>query len=285
MKKLTKVLTLLMTVVILISVCVVSFASSTMKVTATDVSAKAGEEITINVNLDDNVGVAILRVTVEYDASVLTLKKCVKGEAAKSFDSSMLSTSDNPVVLSCQMNPPEDEANAEEANNKTNGNLLTFTFTTSSDVKAGAYPITVKVAKCFDINDDKVDCIAESASVVIVEKETTEPTTPPVTTEKETTTNPPVTTEKETTTKPPVTTTENTTTTEKETTTKLVDDNTTTTRPIDNNTTTTEKQTTTTTKKHDGGIPATGDSSVVAVVAGVCILAGTAFVATKKKEE
>lgn len=271
MKKLTKIITVLLAVVIITSACVVSFAANGMNIKAGNVTAKAGEEVTVNVNLNDNSGVAILRVTVKYDSSVLTLKKSIKGDAAKSFDSSMVSTSDNPIVLSCQMNPPEDEANADEANNKTNGNLLSLTFAVATDAKAGEYPITVNVVKCFDINDNNVSCSTESAKVVVAEKETTtEPTTPVVTTTTKPADN------NTTTTKPA----DNNTTT-----TKPAESNTTTTKPAESNTTTTKPVDNNTTTKSHTGIPVTGDSSMGAVIAGVCVLAGVAFVATKKKEK
>lgn len=277
MNKITKIISVIVAVVMILTLAVFSYAADTFTVSANDVTTNAGKDVKVIVSIDKNPGVVAFQLKAEYDTQYLTLKSSEKGSALTTFDYTIFNMTNSPISIGGVVNV-ESNADAETANNKKTGEIAVLTFSVAENAPEGQYPIEITITKCVNYQNETVSTSAKSAVVKVMGE--TEPTTPPVTTEKETTTKPPVTTEKETTTKqPPVTT-------EKETTTKPVDDNTTTTKPIDSNTTTTEKPTTTTTtKKYDGGIPATGDSSIGTVIASVCILAGVAFVATKKKEK
>ena len=221
MKKFTKILICVLVLAVMAAGCLTAFAEDPMSVSASDVSAKAGSEVTVTVKLNNNVGMNYLKVQVSYDDSVMTLssvKNCKLFDALASMPGN---TSANPFSM----------VFAGAADENYSGDLFTLTFTVADDAASGKYNIGIDVAQCANQKNENLSVAADSA-VITIEGKTTQPET------KETTTE--------------------------------------TTQP--------ETKETTTETTTIGTIPITGDNAIGSVLAGVCIIAAAAFVATRKKE-
>ncbi len=271
MKKITKIMMSIIALTLVFLLSVSSFAAAKTVISCGSVTAKAGETVTIDVEITNNPGISSMRFNVGYDATIMSLKSVENVGTLKNLQFVPGNdVSKNPFIVGFLGLASEDSSN---------GIICTLTFEIKDSVSAGEYDISLSLLSCFNLNNETIDVSMNSGSIVI-EEETAEPTTATPTTAVATTAAPTTvapttvapttvapTTEPSTeskTTEPMVTTEVVATTTETETTDVIV--------------TTTEPTT-------DDKIPQTGESVAITVIAGVFVLAGVAFLATKKKED
>lgn len=130
MKKLISLLA-----VSLLSVAMATAASAEPNVAVADVEAKAGETVTVDVVLKDNVLFDDLSVEFGYDASVLTLKSATKKDISGVEASVPQKMTTNPYNMMWV------------ATSDFNGKITTLTFEVNADAKPGKYAITVDYYK------------------------------------------------------------------------------------------------------------------------------------------
>ena len=143
MKKTIKILSIVLS--LLLAMSVASFAADEEgTITVGSASGKAGESVEIEIEVDDNPGIAMARLFVSYDADVLEIKDVEDGGIwGKQVHSNNLES--NPYTLFWS-NPTTTENIVE------NGTLATLEFKIKSGTKAGDYPITISYS-----NSDVID--------------------------------------------------------------------------------------------------------------------------------
>ena len=264
-----KTIDLLATVVSVAMTMLISVnAASGIKIETESAPAKAGDTVTVKVNISGDASVAQLTVSVVYDETALTLTNQENGSVFTTNSGNFAEAKNHPYV-SAAIVP--------------NGTLFSMTFKVNDDAKAGSYDVGVAIREAYDGEGNPVEATASNGKITVeaptTQPTTTQPTTTQPTTTQPTTTQPPSTqptTTQPTTTQP--TTTQPTTT--QPTTTEPI---TTTTQPSSETTTTTTTRTSTT-NGHNGGIPRTGDSRVSLAVAGVIAVMSVASIAVLKKK-
>jgi len=259
MKKFTKLMVVVFAFALIVSLCIPAFSANSMTISVSDKTVKAGEEVTVDFMLENNPGFNYLKLKIEYSPA-MTISSVKDGKLFDFMKPTAGNKNDNPYVYLY--------ASTEDENY--NGKLFSITFKVDDTAAVKDHFITVSVEQCVNQANENVDVKTRAGMISVLENDKTTTTKPAdtSTTTKPVTTEPPVTTTKPTTTKPADTST---------TTTKPADTSTTTTKPADNSTTT-EPAT-------KDKIPVTGDSNVIALVAGVCVIAGVAFVSTRKKND
>lgn len=113
-----------------------------------------GENVTLNVNLSDNPGIAYLKLKVDYDHTALTLVSASNlGVLSGTFTTSKTTTV-KPYVLQWM--------GADNSTN--NGTIATITFTA---LKEGATTVSITVDECYNEEFDDVAITASNATVTI----------------------------------------------------------------------------------------------------------------------
>lgn len=110
------------------------------------VSGEAGDEISIDLTITDNPGIAYLKLKVDYDTDLSVVKAENKGVLAGTFTTSK-TTSVKPYVL--QWMGADDSSE--------NGVIATVTFKISDTASAGEKAITVTVEECDNSDFDEVE--------------------------------------------------------------------------------------------------------------------------------
>ena len=168
-----RILSVLVVVAMLVSTVVTAvFADSNFTVTASSVTAEAGDTVNVTISLANNPGVIALRLAIGYDSDVLTLTNISDGgllgsESHTSYISDGVSHYDlsaNPYKLYW--------INGEATTNYTsNGTAATLTFSVANDAALGEYPITVSVLDSQATNgtsgQTEVACAAVNGKVTV----------------------------------------------------------------------------------------------------------------------
>ena len=253
MKKITKLMAIVFAFAMFVSLCIPAFAANSMTISVADKTVNAGEEVTVDVMLENNPGFNYLKLKVEYSPA-MTITSVKDGKLFDFMKPTPGNKNDNPYVYLYAST--EDES--------CNGKLFSITFKVADNAESKDHFIAISVVQCVNQANENVTVKTKAGMISVIGNDVT--TTKPADTST-------------TTTKPADTST---------TTTKPADTSTTTTKPADTSTTTTklvDKNTTTTEPSTKDKIPQTGESDIVAVVAGVCVIASVAFIATRKKNE
>ena len=117
--------------------------------TVASVNAQPGKTVTVDVDLSKAAPMSYLRVTLDYDTSVLTLTNVKNGGLFDSFDSGA------SYVLSA------------DADVETTGRLLTLTFAVSEAAEAGEYAVTVLAKECYNYEEAPVTVGVEPGKVTV----------------------------------------------------------------------------------------------------------------------
>lgn len=254
-----KIIAMIMAVVIAISIsCVCAFADGNATVKVTDANVKAGDSFSVKVSLENCDEITSLSVKLNYDNSVLKLVdgKCLVGNAILY----QVDTKNNVALFKF------------DGNVNANGDIFELNFSVDSNAQSDSYKISIDRIVIKQLTNEKeIDLSANTKAGVVTIKSDEKPTNPPASTEPPVTV-PPASTDPST--EPPVTVPP--VSTDPSTKPPVTD------KPEPTETTT--ATTTTTEPSTKDRIPQTGDSSAIALVAGVCVIAGVAFVATRKKD-
>ncbi len=192
-----------------------------VSVEAENVSIEKGTtDVSLNVNLTNNVGIATIGFDVGYDDSVMTLSSVECGDVFISSEMTPGDLSSNPYMVSMMRT---------SGNVTNNGTIVVLHFVLSSDCKDGVYPITIgnggMIGGCSNINEEVVDMSLTSGSITVGNGQIEPDTKNDSTATTETTTTSSTTESTETTTTS--TTTESTETTTTSSTTELTETTTT----------------------------------------------------------
>ena len=114
-------------------------AQSAATITVVEKTAIPGGTVEVPVVLSNNSGFAYIRVTLEYDSSILTLESV---------------TNSVPELVMAQGNNMFSWDSS--SNYTTDGELCILTFNVSEAVEIGSYEITLAVIECYDENTDDV---------------------------------------------------------------------------------------------------------------------------------
>lgn len=243
MKKIISTIIAVAALAIPFSVMEASAADTASGIKVATVSAEAGSEIDVPVEITSNEGIVAISFTIEYDTDALELVS-VK-DCGLFADASYTPGGDLTAVPFRVM-----WENALATDNYTDtGSVAVFHFNVLDTAESGLSEIKINVEadNTFDVNMDDVAFESVNGGIEIAGEETTTTTTETTTTTTTTTTTAATTTTEETTTEETTTTTEETTTTETTTTTTTEATTTTTEETTTESTTTTVLETTTTT--------------------------------------
>lgn len=241
MKKIISTIIAVAALAIPFSVMEAYAADTASEIKVATVSAEAGSEIDVPVEITSNEGIVAISFTIEYDTDALELVS-VK-DCGLFADASYTPGGDLTAVPFRVM-----WENALATDNYTDtGSVAVFHFNVLDTAESGLSEIKINVEadNTFDVNMDDVAFESVNGGIEIAGEETTTTTTETTTTTTTTTTTAATTTTEETT-----TTTEETTTTETTTTTTTEATTTTTEETTTESTTTVSETTTTTTEKY-----------------------------------
>ena len=169
MKKMKRVLALLLTLVMLLSVMptgVLAAGNDTagVVVAADRVSGKPGDTVTVDLTLKENPGIISLRLKVKYDGTVLTLTEKSVVNMFQNVTPSRNIT-DIPYVLIF-------DSSTSEANVTATGKLATLTFKINENAEADQIAnIELLVDNVFDFDGANISASAENGAVSVSEHE------------------------------------------------------------------------------------------------------------------
>lgn len=155
-----KLLSIIITLVLLIcTFSLVCNAVETPSFSLDEVSGKAGDTVTLNLNINNNPGITTFRLNVEFPDDALELKN-VEYKNLLSSPASGLDKYETPFIISWFSTKSQDENN--------NGIIAAFTFKIKDSAKSDSYPIKITYAEddlCnssltnihFDIVDGKIN--------------------------------------------------------------------------------------------------------------------------------
>lgn len=151
-----KWLSLLFAVVLLLSSFTVTAAATPSEVTVTGetVTAKSGDNITLDFNVTANPGCMIARFRVVYDKSVLTLQS---GE-----------TENGQAFATLTPGPQLVFSNVPETNQT--GKLMTLHFTVKADAAPGSYPVTLELVDAYNQAEQAVAFGITAGSVTVLSR-------------------------------------------------------------------------------------------------------------------
>lgn len=131
---------------------ITTLASGTPAIVCDSVECNAGEQITVNVSVENNPGFTYLEMTPVY-SSELTFVKVTNGELISDF------TKGKQYVWSA-----DDDVT-------TDGVLMTFTFDVAKTVASGDYSVGFIVRTCGNFNEESVEFAVQSGKVTVKGKD------------------------------------------------------------------------------------------------------------------
>lgn len=143
-----KYVSLFLCLVLLLSAAPTVYATGTPSIICEDVSCAPGEQITVNVTVSNNPGFTYLEMTPGY-AEELTLVDVTNGELISDF------TEGKQYIW------------VADEDVKTDGLLMTFTFSVADTVPAGEYAVGFVVRTCGNYNEEPVAFAVESGTVTV----------------------------------------------------------------------------------------------------------------------
>ena len=123
--------------------------------------ALPGEQITVNLSISDNPGIAYLKLKVSYDAESLALVGTENAGVLTGTYTTSKTMDTNPYVLQWM--------GAENA--KGNGTIASLTFTVKETAKSGNYTVSITVEECYDQEFEDVALAAVSGEIEVLSKE------------------------------------------------------------------------------------------------------------------
>ena len=188
-----RVLPILFSLFILVSCLpLVCAAEDGAAISVSSASGKAGDEVTVNVNLTENPGVVAMNLNVAYDAKQLELVSASNAGVLNGFSSPTPSGNSGSYTLNW-------EDGLAASNNNGTGTVATLTFRLKEDCDSAAVNVS-GVGHNFDVQPVAVSGGKGTITNTNPTTTTTKPTTTKPTTTKPTTTKPATT--KSSTTKP-----------------------------------------------------------------------------------
>ena len=130
---------------------------STAIISANNVSANSGDQVSVNVSVSGNLGIAYLKLKIGYDATQLTLKEAQNTGVLSGTFTTSKTTDINPYVLQWM--------GAE--NSSGNGVVATLTFQIASNASAGDKAISVSVDECYNEKFDDVTLSSSNGKVTV----------------------------------------------------------------------------------------------------------------------
>lgn len=137
--------------------------SSNVVLEAENVTVKKGtNDVSVNIKINNNVGIATIGFNVGYDSSVMTLKSVECGNVFNSSEMTMGDLSSNPYMVSMLRTT---------GNTTLNGNIITLKFSLSSNCAKGTYPIRLSnndiLGGAFNINEEEVGMTLANGNVIV----------------------------------------------------------------------------------------------------------------------
>ena len=133
------------------------FEASGASISAETAVGKPGDQVSVNVSISGNPGIAYLKLKIGYDATQLTLKGAQNAGVLSGTFTTSKTIDINPYVLQWM--------GAE--NSSGNGVIATLTFQIASNASAGDKAISVSVAECYNENYDDVTLSASNGKVTV----------------------------------------------------------------------------------------------------------------------
>ena len=136
--------------------CFVTAAGATgdVQIAVSAATAAPGETVTLPVTIGNNRGFMYLKLDFTYDADALTLVGIENGTVS----TDAFTTTEKAVSWDTGSDATE------------NGILFTFTFRVKDDAAAGAHAVSLKVAGCFNSDEDTVDVSITDGAVTVEQK-------------------------------------------------------------------------------------------------------------------
>ena len=127
-----------------------------------DVSAKAGSTVTVDISIKNNPGITAFNFSVDYPEEVMALTG-VEYKTLFSSKASGSKTMTSPFIISWFSTLSEDETS--------NGVIATLTFKVNEDVEAGSYPInlTYDENNVFDLSFTNIVFAVDNGDVIVTD--------------------------------------------------------------------------------------------------------------------
>ena len=156
MKKILSIILALVCLFTLLSAATVSAIEAPI-ISISSKEANAGDEVVLDVSLENNPGIAYLKLTIDYNAADISVVKAEnKGVLSGTFTTSK-TTSVKPYVL--QWMGAEDSAD--------NGVIATITLKVSENTTGGSLPVTMSIAECYNQDFSDVTLQANSGNITV----------------------------------------------------------------------------------------------------------------------
>lgn len=159
-----KIVAIILTLIMVLSVVNVAsvFAAAKPTITVETVEAAAGDTVNVKINISNNPGIWGLKITVNYDKNVLTLKDAVNGDFFDESEWTKGASEKVPYTLSY---------GANDFNNitKASGTLAILTFKIKDTAENGDYNITAEyeVGNIIDSNFNDIEFAVINGKVTV----------------------------------------------------------------------------------------------------------------------
>ena len=174
----TRLLSILVCMILLVSCFPFAcFAEGGASVSVGNASGKAGEEVTVNVNLADNPGLVAMTLDVNYDADKLELVSANDAGILKGFSSPSAADSNGSYRLNW-------EDGLATANNTGSGTVATLTFRLKENCDTASVNVS---GSGYDFDVNQVGVSSGKGTITNTDPTTTTTTTKPTTTKPATT--------------------------------------------------------------------------------------------------
>ena len=145
--------------------CTVVYADGTPTITVSDATAKAGEEVDIQLSIKNNPGIIAVKLSLTYDNKYLELLKVTDGGKLNNpfFGNNI---EKNPYIMSWN----DDTASA---NMTYSGEFATLTFKVKDDAPEGSYPIEIScpAGEIYNVDLQDVDFTVKNGSIIVGQAE------------------------------------------------------------------------------------------------------------------
>lgn len=148
-----RIISVLLAVVLIVGTFAVSavavFAAGEPTLSFNSTTTSAGKQVTLELSVENNPGIAALIVTPQFDSDNLTLTAVENGAIISDFTNSA-----NQVWV-----------NATDVN--TNGIFAKYTFTVSNTAPYGDYQISLKVQECVNASKQTVNFVVNAGNITV----------------------------------------------------------------------------------------------------------------------
>ncbi|MBO4693600.1 MAG: dienelactone hydrolase family protein [Clostridia bacterium] len=157
--KIIAIITAICCLLISLPVYAISDGTDIPEITISSSSAYPGDEVSVNISISNNPGIAYLKLNVGYD-STLTLKSAENKSVLSGTFTTSEATTVKPYVLQWM----------NASNSSKNGIVATISFEISNQAPAGAKNLTISVVECYNASLEDIIFTSSNGTVTVFER-------------------------------------------------------------------------------------------------------------------